>query len=208
MCADCRRIVGGSIYCAEHAPISPPTAGFLPPSPPSPPVPPSASPYAADGRSYDPGSHPIVALLLGFIPGVGAIYNGQYAKGLIHAVIFGILVSLANRSYGMAPLFGIMIAGWVFYMAFEAFHTARKRRYGIVTEEFSSLFDAGTESKFAGGGIVLIILGVVLLLDTTDIINLDQLERYWPVLLIALGAYLLYIRVRGTGLNHERSDNE
>ncbi len=89
----------------------------------------------------------MVALLLGFIPGVGAIYNGQYAKGLIHAVVFGILVSLASRPSSMEPLFGIMIAGWVFYMAFEAFHTARKRRFGMVTEEFSGIFDARTDSN-------------------------------------------------------------
>ena len=32
-----------------------------------------------------------IALFLGFIPGVGAIYNGQYAKGLVHAVVFGLI---------------------------------------------------------------------------------------------------------------------
>jgi len=31
--------------------------------------------------AHDPAAHPALAFLLGFIPGVGAIYNGQYAKG-------------------------------------------------------------------------------------------------------------------------------
>ena len=30
----------------------------------------------------DPGASPGLAFLLGFIPGVGAIYNGQYVKGI------------------------------------------------------------------------------------------------------------------------------
>ena len=39
---------------------------------------------------------PGLALFLGMIPGVGAIYNGQYAKGLVHAVMFGILCSIVD----------------------------------------------------------------------------------------------------------------
>jgi len=39
---------------------------------------------------------PGLAFFLGWIPGVGAIYNGQYAKGLVHAVLWGVLVSLTN----------------------------------------------------------------------------------------------------------------
>ena len=39
-------------------------------------------------------------LLLGLIPGVGAIYNGQYAKGLVHAVVFGLLVSAIANGHG------------------------------------------------------------------------------------------------------------
>ena len=76
-------------------------------------------------------------------PGVGAIYNGQYAKGLVHALIWGILMSIAHShaGEGMEPVFGIMVAAWWFYMAFEAFHTARKRRMGEPVDEYSSLID-------------------------------------------------------------------
>jgi hypothetical protein len=140
----------------------------------------------------------VLALILGFIPGVGAIYNGQYAKGLIHAVVFGLLVSLASSTHNGAlePVVALLIAAWVFYMAFEAFHTARKRRLGGSVEEFSSLFDVRpTHGKFPGGAILLIGLGFILLLDTTDIISIDQLERYWPVGLIFVGLYMLYARL-------------
>ena len=45
-----------------------------------------------------------------------------------------------------------MIAAWVFYMAFEAYHTARKRRYGVMVEEFSSQFDLrGGQAAFPPG---------------------------------------------------------
>jgi hypothetical protein len=140
----------------------------------------------------------VLALLLGLIPGVGAIYNGQYAKGLIHAVVFGLLVSAVANSHndGMSGFIGIMIAAWVFYMAFEAYHTARKRRYGVTVEEFSGQFDFRPASgRFPAGAILLIGLGFILLLDTTDIISIDEFGKYWPIGLIVLGIYLLYNRL-------------
>jgi hypothetical protein len=197
MCAECQKPALGSIYCAEHVPAS---AAPPPPPPPLPHQEPS-SPYTAPAprvAAGDAGHYPFLAFGLGFIPGVGAIYNGQYAKGLIHAVIFGLLVSLASRSEtgNWEPLIGLMIAAWVFYMAFEAYHTARKRRYGVAVEEFSSLIDVrSTPGRFPLGAIILIGLGFILLLDTTDIINFDELERYWPVVLIVIGVYLLYARL-------------
>jgi len=69
---------------------------------------------------------PATAAVLGLIPGVGAMYNGQFIKGLVHVVIFAILVSAAHL-YGV---FGIFIAAWVIYQSFEAYHTARARRDG------------------------------------------------------------------------------
>jgi len=34
------------------------------------------------------------------IPGVGAVYNGQYAKGLVHVVIVGLLISNFEQRLG------------------------------------------------------------------------------------------------------------
>jgi TM2 domain-containing membrane protein YozV len=70
--------------------------------------------------------NPVLAALLGLIPGVGAMYNGQLIKGLIHVLIFAVLVSAAHV-YG---IFGLFIAGWVCYQVFEAYHTAKARRDG------------------------------------------------------------------------------
>lgn len=221
MCQDCQRPALGSIFCAEHAPAKPVPPAPPVPAPPPPPAPepgryagssysvpnapatPIASPYTAppppppqpENHTH---THPGLAFLLGFIPGVGAIYNGQYAKGLIHAVIFGLLVSLISSGHaaGFEPLIGILIAIWVFYMAFEALHTAKKHRRGVPVEEFSSLVDVrGAHGRFPAGAILLIGLGFILLLDTTDLISMDQLERYWPVGLILFGLYMLYVRL-------------
>ena len=72
-------------------------------------------------------ANPALGGFLGLIPGVGAMYNGQYAKAAIHLVIFVILVSLAND---VNEVFGWFVAGWVFYQAFDAYHTARAQRDG------------------------------------------------------------------------------
>ena len=210
MCQECQRPALGSIFCAEHAPAQASAPSAPPPAPPAPEPgayagssysAATASPYTAPAPppppAYRSETHPGLALFLGFIPGVGAIYNGQYAKGLIHAVIFGLLVSLASSSHTtFEPLLGILIAIWVFYMAFEAFHTASKHRQGVPVEEFSSLIDVRpAHGKFPAGAVLLIALGFILLLDTTDLINMDQIARYWPVGLIVFGLYLLYARL-------------
>ncbi len=54
------------------------------------------------------------------------MYNGQLIKGLVHVLIFAVLVSAAHV-YG---IFGLFIAGWVCYQVFEAYHTAKARRDG------------------------------------------------------------------------------
>jgi hypothetical protein len=72
-----------------------------------------------------------VALLLGFIPGVGAMYNGQFLKGFIHVMIFVLLIIAAGHSGPFDWVFGIMIPLFVFYMAFEAYKTAEAKRLGL-----------------------------------------------------------------------------
>lgn len=81
-------------------------------------------------RAYVPppmgGPSPGLAAVLGAIPGVGAMYNGQFVKGMVHLAIFAVLVSAAHV-YGV---FGLFVMGWIFYQMFEAYHTAKARRDG------------------------------------------------------------------------------
>jgi hypothetical protein len=172
----------------------------MPNTPLATPPPVNDSPYTAPVAPVNPmsGSSPAIAFLLGLIPGVGAIYNGQYAKGLVHAVVFGLLVTAisSGRLHGFEPLVGILIGVFVFYMSLEAFHTARKRALGQPVEEFSSLAGSG-EDGFPTGAVVLIGLGCLLLLNTLDLISMETVLRFWPVGLILIGVYMLYTRLRG-----------
>ena len=185
LCDECKHAAQGTIYCAEHAPA--PAAA----APPPPPIP-VASPYRVD-NSASPG----FAAFLGFIPGVGAIYNGQYAKGLVHAVIFGLIISIMSRSGGEGqPMLGFLLVAWIFYMVFEAYHTARKRQMGETVDEFSSLVSMRPGGRgFPTGAVLLIVLGVVLLLNTLDILDFRYIARYWPVVLILAGVYMLWARL-------------
>ena len=136
VCSDCVRNVGSSIYCepcltARVGAAAPPpvysytgAAGYPYPGYPYPGtvIPPPVGPPISTGEP-SPG----LAALLGFIPGVGAMYNGQYAKGIVHLIVFAVLVSLGSDVNG---IFGIFVAGWMAYMVIEAHHTARARRDG------------------------------------------------------------------------------
>src|SRR6185437_14826514 len=103
---------------------------------------------AADGTIPPPPPpdepNPGLAALLGFIPGVGAMYNGQYAKGIVHLIVFAILVSLSSEN----GIFGLLIAGWVFYQVIEAHHTAQARRDGTPLPNPFGLNDLGERLGF------------------------------------------------------------
>lgn len=190
LCPACQYQAAGTVYCQNHVPAPHGSAASSTWAPPPPPP--------AQAPAFDSSVSPGLAFLLGLIPGVGAIYNGQYAKGLVHVVIWGLLVSIvsSDAAGGLEPLFGMLIAVWHFYMAFEAHHTAKKRMLGHPVDEFSSLVPL----KGAGAGfpvlpVVLIAAGTLFLLNNLEIIRFYQILRYWPVFLIVLGAYMLYARL-------------
>jgi len=66
--------------------------------------------------------------MLGFIPGVGALYNGEYKKAAIHVGVFillSVLLTYAPRS--MRETLSWVRIAYFFYMAFDAYHTAQKK---------------------------------------------------------------------------------
>lgn len=200
--ADEQRILHGAVYCEEHAQAAQQGPGPAPQAGPGAPPPPPGyreppSPYAT-GVYPATGASPGLAFLLGLIPGVGAVYNAQYLKAIVHVVVFGLLISIldSHATGGFEPLFAMLITIWYFYMPFEAYHTARKRNLGIPVDDFSSILPLQARgSGFPIGPIALIALGVLFLLAQFDLLSIGAILRYWPVALILLGAWMLYERM-------------
>lgn len=145
LCVECSRTVGQAVFCEPClAARLAGTGAFpgggtmnagVPPSPFTGTIPPPSIP-----GEPNPG----LAALLGFIPGVGAFYNGQYAKGVVHLIVFAILISLADQH----GIFGLFIAGWICYQVIEAHHTARARRDGTPLPNPFGLNDIGERLGF------------------------------------------------------------
>ncbi len=116
LCSECTRPVGGFIYCEQclAAKVGAPSAQPGAPFPPGVPV--------SSG-----GANPALATILGIIPGVGAMYNGQFVKAMIHVLVFVILIAITDQH----DFFGFFIAAWVLYQIFDANQTAKARRDGL-----------------------------------------------------------------------------
>src|SRR5260370_1401131 len=157
-----------------------------------------------------PGApNPGVAAWLGLIPGVGAMYNGQFAKAFVHVVIFGGLVVAVSNIEWAEPLFGLLIAFFLLYMIIDAHRTARAMQLGQPAPDMLGLERMfGIQDPQAGhtgaafnasgnvpmGAVVLIAIGVLFLMGNLGVFQLLHFGKLWPVLLIGLGLWLAYRR--------------
>jgi len=101
--------------------------------------------YVPPPATTSHSASPVLAGFLGLIPGVGAMYNGQFAKGIVHLVIFAVLVMLSDNVSGV---FGLFVFGWVCYQAFEAYHTAKARLEGLPLPNMFGFNDIGERMGF------------------------------------------------------------
>ncbi len=194
LCTSCTRDVRGVIYCESC--LGERLEGTAPPGVQH------GTPVLAAASS---GPNPALAGVLGAIPfGVGAVYNGQYAKGLAHLIIFCLLVFGANHAHEpLDAIFGVGIAFFVFYQIFDAVRSAKALQMGQPAPDPFGLghtFGAGGKidtSTIPTAAIVLIGLGVLFLLQTSGIFDFS-FGQFWPLLLIALGGWLVVRRAWGS----------
>ncbi len=135
---------------------------------------------------------PSAAFWLGLIPGVGAIYNGDYYKAFVNVMIFGFLISLGKNEgvEGFDTLIHLMTAAFFFYMPLEAYHTARRRLLevrGIPVEPVKS-----EASQGFWAGIALTAMGLLLFVDHLHPGFLGAALEFWPLALIAFGSYKIW----------------
>ena len=136
------------------------------------------------------------AAALGIIPGLGAVYNGEFVKALIHVMVFAAIISLIERSPG---IFVPLLVAWIFYMPFEAYQTAKAKALQAASTAQGAAAGMSPGAMAAGGAvrretigpILLIVIGTLVLLDQWNLVNLDRVLDFWPLGLIALGVWLL-----------------
>jgi hypothetical protein len=179
LCPECTRNVRGALYCEDclASIVTSPRATAQPPP-------------------TSPSAHPGTALALGFIPGLGAVYNGEYVKGLVHVAVFaGIIAALSSDLPGELDAFlGIALACFYCYMPIEAYRVAKARQSG--QPEPPDLVQ--DQSGKPTGAIVLIVLGLLCLLANFHLLPRDWFSKAWPAGLIVLGIWILTDRMRKT----------
>jgi len=200
MCSVCARPVHEVLYCENCLAqgMGVPTAAVPPPQNPySAPgyAPPAFVPPIATVPPPQPGkSSGAIAFILGFIlPGLGAVYNGEYNKALIHIVIFASLVfGLANSddlSAGAITMLGLLLSGFIFYTAFDSMRVAQAKNSGqpVAADPLDSI-----GRNLPLGPIVLIGIGTLMLLNNFrffEFLHLS-LSRTWPLILIGAGVFM------------------
>ncbi|GAC1438383.1 MAG: hypothetical protein NVS1B11_32980 [Terriglobales bacterium] len=215
LCANCTREVRGVIYCEnclasrmEGTPAAAPTGGI----PIQPHVP---------GHIHSGPNPALAGILAGIFPfGVGAVYCGQYAKGLAHLLIFtGLVWGVSSGHFGtLEPVFGIGMGFFVVYQIIDAVRSAKAIQMGQPAPDpfgLGSTFGIGepiepagttitpAASKVPTAAVVLIGLGVLFLMHTAGILEVNA-DRIWPLFVIGLGVWLYAKRQGMIGPKYDR----
>ena len=126
---------------------------------------------------------------LSLLPGLGLLYLGQYVKALVVVLIFMGAVHLADHSDAGGFLVPLVWFGQIFYSVQEAKRLNRLYAGQATLAEIP----AADEKDSAIWGGILIGLGALFLLDQFDVISFTEIfEKFWPLLLVALGLQILF----------------
>jgi hypothetical protein len=142
-------------------------------------------------------SSPFIATLLSFVPGLGAAYNGQTAKAIVHFAIFASFFQMAVITQGLGFFMLGVLGTWLF-AAVDACRTAQLIRAGLSPDTEEDVITRRLYGNPFAWGITLIGIGTLFLLHTLLGVQLP-VRQLLPVALVALGAYMLFDFVRRRG---------
>lgn len=144
-------------------------------------------------QNYDnarPRGRARLAALFAVLPGMGAVYNRQNIKAVVHFVSIIGLFELASLKVA-AGVFAL--AGLVFYLysIIDAYRTAMLIARGESPAVDEERFKRSLIKRAPLIGIMLIAAGLLLVVQILRPFAFITLARLFPVALIILGGYLL-----------------
>jgi hypothetical protein len=167
LCSDCTHKIKGKAYCQDCLI--------------------EGAEWAATIKGLKlPSDSPRRAALCAIIPGLGAVYNSEYLKAITYFAVWAALAMLGGRVSGVFVFAAIV---FVLFTMFDAYRCAEaKVRLKLQPVPVSET--ARQDKTIIGWGVFLMILGIFFLLE--NVIPWHFLNRLWPLIFIALGAYLVY----------------
>ncbi|MGI8734416.1 MAG: hypothetical protein ACR2LM_14080 [Pyrinomonadaceae bacterium] len=135
-----------------------------------------------------------MATLLSFVPGLGAAYNGQTSKAIVHFAIFASFFQMAVITEGVLFFLLGVLGTWLF-AAVDACRTAQLIRAGLSPEAEEDVIAQRLYGNPFAWGVTLIIIGTIFLLHTLLSVQLP-IRELLPVALVGLGAYMVFDYVR------------
>lgn len=134
---------------------------------------------------------PFVATLLSFfVPGLGAAYNGQTSKAIVHFAIFASFFQMAVVTDGVT-FFVLGVAGTWLFAAVDACRTAQLMRAGLAPDAEEDAITRQLYGNPIAWGVTLVALGSIFLAHTLLGVQFP-VKRTLPVALVVLGAYMLF----------------
>jgi len=149
---------------------------------------------ATPGNVLRRRSSPFVATLLSVVPGLGAAYNGQTSKAIVHFAIFASFFQMAVVTNGV-HFFVLGVLGTWLFAAVDACRTAQLLRAGLSPDAEEDVIARRLYGNPFAWGTTLIIIGTLFLLHTLLGVQLP-IKELLPVALVALGAYMLFDYLR------------
>lgn len=135
-------------------------------------------------------SSPVAATLLSLIvPGLGAAYNGQTSKAIVHFTIFASFFQMATITNGL-PFFLLGVIGTWLFAAVDAGRTAQLLREGLAPDAAEDVIARRLYGNPLAWSVTLVAIGTVFLLHTLLGIQLP-VRQVLPVVLVVLGLYML-----------------
>src|SRR5712691_13499757 len=109
---------------------------------------------------------PVIATLLSFfVPGLGAAYNGQTSKALVHFAIFACFFQMAVVTDGVA-FFVLGVFGTWLFAAVDAYRTAQLMRAGLAPDAEEDAIARQLYGNPVAWGAILVALGSLFLAHT------------------------------------------
>lgn len=182
LCSECTHTIKGKAYCQDCLA--------------------EGTEWAATIKGLKlPSDAPKRAAFCAVIPGLGAVYNGEYTKAITYFAVFAALSVMGSRVSG---IFGFGAFVFVLFTMFDAYRSAESIARKRVQQGFNPEKPASQDKTIVGWGVLLIALGLIFLLHNiiSYYFSWRFLNQFWPVVFILLGGYLVYRAIQARSDKH------